>query len=162
MNATSGVLVVCVGNGLAGDDAVGEAVYRRLLIENLPESVRVIFLGLGGLSLLDYFHGQHLLIVVDAVQLNGRPGFIHVLETEQMPVLRGQAVSLHGIGLLEALSVSRTLYPESVPKRTILVGIEGKNYNELGAPLSHEVVAAVEQAIVEIKRQITRSTQEEL
>jgi hydrogenase maturation protease len=159
--STADTLVVCVGNGLAGDDAVGEAVYQRLAGTKLPGGIRTVFLGLGGLSILEYLHGQDLLIVVDAVQLGGEPGYVHVMETGQIPELHGQAVSLHGIGLLETLAISRMLYPESAPKRAVLIGIEGRNYNQLGAPMSREVSAAVERAVDEVRLQISRSRREE-
>jgi hydrogenase maturation protease len=148
------ILIACVGNSLAGDDGAGHEVYVRLQRESLPASSELIHLGLGGMALHDYFDAQHLLIVVDAVQLNAAPGHVHVLNWKDLPVLRGQAVSLHGVGLAETLSVARLLYPERIPKRTVLIGIEGRRFNELGVPLSSEVAAAVVAAVEEVKRQV--------
>jgi hydrogenase maturation protease len=155
------ILVACVGNGLAGDDGAGEAVYKRLQDEQLPDTVRLLMLGLGGIALLEHLHGQQLLIVVDAVQLDGHPGTIHILDPEHIPARGGQAVSLHGIGLQDTLSMSRILYPESTPQCTVLIGIEGYQFNELGIPLSEEVAAAIQPAVAEVKRQIIRSTRAE-
>jgi hydrogenase maturation protease len=148
------ILVVCVGNDLAGDDGAGIAVYHQLVLEPLPGQVQVLLLGLGGMALLDHLHGQQLLIVVDAVQLNGHPGTVHVLDWDELSTVGRQAVSLHGIGFAETLSVARELYPESVPQRAVLIGIEGHRFNELGVPLSGEVETAVRKATEEVLRQI--------
>jgi hydrogenase maturation protease len=155
--ANSGdALVVCIGNSLAGDDGAGQAVFDRLQKEKLPGDPELVMLGLGGMSLLEYLHGQPLLIVVDAVQLNGPIGQVHVLEAERIPAADSPAVSLHGIGLLETLSIVSTLYGELAPERTVLVGIEGRRFSELGAPLSREVAAAIDEAVARIKQLLIR------
>jgi hydrogenase maturation protease len=151
------ILVACVGNGLAGDDGAGEAVYRQLQADRFPVPVQLVMLGLGGMALLDYLRGQRLLVVVDAVQLSGQAGTLHILDGERIQSTGSQAVSLHGIGLKDTLTVSQTLYPESTPRETVLIGIEGKCFNELGAPLSEEVAAAIGPAVAAVKQQIIRS-----
>jgi hydrogenase maturation protease len=148
------ILIVCVGNGLAGDDGVGQAIYEELRREPLPASSELIHLGLGGMALYDHFRGQRLLLVIDAVQLDAEPGHIHVLDWDRLPALSGQAVSLHGVGLSETLCIAGVLDPDLVPERTVLVGIEGRRFNDLGVPLSPEVAAAVDAAVQEVKRQI--------
>jgi hydrogenase maturation protease len=148
------ILIVCIGNDLAGDDGAGKAVFDRLRAGKLPESVELIHLGLGGMALYEYFHGQRLLIVVDAVQLNATPGFVHVMNWNCLPAIGGQAVSLHGVGLAETLSVARLLYPELTPERTVLIGIEGRRFSELGVPMSTEVEEAIGFAVEEVKQQI--------
>jgi hydrogenase maturation protease len=148
------VLVVCVGNDLAGDDGAGLAVFQRLRDAPLPDGVRLLPLGVGGLALLEELHGQALLVIVDAVQLDGLPGHVHVLESHRIPAATGAAVSLHGIGIVETLAVCAALYPERRPARTVLVGIEGSRFAELGTGLSAEVEAAIEGAADEVLRQI--------
>jgi len=152
----SDVLVVCIGNDLVGDDGAGRAVYNELQKQSLPNSIQVVHLGLGGMALFDYLHGQRLLILVDAVQINGSPGDIHVLDWDHLPTQQGQAVSLHGIGLCDTINIMRTLYPELVPEQTALIGIEGRIFNELGAPLSKEVAASIPTAMEHVLQLISQ------
>lgn len=156
--ATGGALVVCIGNSLAGDDAVGPIVFNRLVDESLPPRTQLVSLGLGGLSLLEYFRAQSVAIIVDAVQLGGDAGRIHVLEADSIPQAKAQAVSLHGIGLRETLNIAKSLYPETLPARIVLIGVEGRSFTELGVPPCYEVQTAVESVVDEIKQQLANST----
>jgi len=153
--ASRQVLVVCIGNSLAGDDGVGQAVYEELRADSLPGGAHAVLLGLGGVALLEHLQAYRLLIVVDAVQLGGPAGGMHVRDLKEIPAAEAQAVSLHGIGLRETLDIAREIYPERIPARILLVGIEGRRFSELGVPLSDEVAAAIGTAVAEVKRQIT-------
>ncbi len=144
---TAAALIVCIGNQLVADDGVGWTVYERLRESDLPENIRLVFLGLGGIDLLEEIDGEELLVVVDGVQLGAVPGTIHQLGWEQLPGTPPRPVSGHGIGIREAISVGRKLYPERVPKEIFLVGVEGKCFNQLGMGLTDEVARAVPQAV---------------
>jgi len=145
MSATA--LIVCIGNELVADDGVGWVVYERLRESDLPENVRLVFLGLGGIDLLEEIDGEEVLVVVDGVQLGAAPGTIHELGWEQLPGTSPRPVSGHGIGIREAISVGRKLYPERVPKEIFLVGIEGQCFDQLGMGLTDEVARAVPEAV---------------
>jgi hydrogenase maturation protease len=145
-------LIVCVGNSLAADDGVGQAVYLALMRMALPERIRLELLGVGGMNLLETFAGEDHLIVVDAVQFGARPGTIHVLDWNRIPSPGQRPVSGHGIGIREVIDLGRRLYPEKTPKKIHLVGIEGKCFDALGSGLSAEVAAAVGPAVDSIMR----------
>lgn len=147
---SGGVLIVCIGNELVADDGVGWAIYECLRTSPLPELVRVTFLGLGGIDLLEEISGEELLIVVDAVQLGGSPGTIHRLGWDQLPEIQPRPVSGHGIGLREAIIVGKKLFPERVPKEIFLIGVEGSCFDQLGVGLSEEVARAVPVAVAAI------------
>lgn len=134
-------LIVCIGNDLVADDGAGHAVHR-VLAARLVVGMRLLLLGLGGMSLVDQFQGEEHLIVVDAVQLGAPAGTIHVLNWAALPASSCQ-FSCHGIGVREAIEVSRKLYPEMTPQKVHLVGIEGRCFDQLGEGLSDEVAAAV-------------------
>ncbi len=138
-------LIVCIGNDLVADDGVGQAIFSELERRSLPPQIRLKMLGLGGMALLNEFEGEEHLIVVDAVQLGASPGTVHVLDWDQLPQGGGH-VSCHGIGIREAIEVSRTLYPEVTPEIIHLVGIEGKCFDQLGQGLSPEVEESIEPA----------------
>src|SRR5574340_471627 len=138
-------LVACVGNSLAGDDAAGAAVYDRLARRPAP-GVRLAYMGLGGISLLEHLGGEPLLVVVDAVQFGAAPGSVHVLPLAKVPAADGPAVSAHGIGLREALEVGSLLYPGEMPHEAVLVGIEGRCFDALGARMTQAIARAVPRA----------------
>ncbi len=148
-------VVMCVGNSLAGDDGAGCAVFERLQEESLPAGVRLQLLGVGGLALLEDLGGEELLVLVDAVQFGASPGTLHVRDWVTLPPLRGSAVSVHGIGLKETLEIGKILYPEVMPRRAILVGIEGVVFNELGRGMTQQVAEAVPRAAREVKRLVS-------
>lgn len=140
----AGALVVCIGNSLVGDDAAGCAVFDALSeLPAPPSGVRLYSLGLGGIALLDVVAGEELLIAVDAVSFGAPAGTIHVLDWDRIPQARGQAVSVHGIGLREAVEVGTMICPERMPRRVLLIGIEGTAFEGLGSPMTREVRDAV-------------------
>ncbi len=140
-------LVVCIGNDLVADDGVGQAVYDRLVDISVSEGFRLEYLGLGGMDLIEQIRGEDLLVVVDAVQLGAVVGTVHTLGWDQLPSLGPRPVSGHGIGIREAIEVSRRLYPDRVPKEIYLVGIEGVCFNQLGIEMTGAVKEAVPIAV---------------
>jgi hydrogenase maturation protease len=152
------VLIVCVGNDLVADDAVGCQIFERLMGMSFPPEVRLHRVGVGGLALLEELHGEKLLVVVDAVHFGALPGTVHVLDWDALAEDRGPPVTSHGIGLREVIGICRALYPEKNPGRVVLVGIEGKCFNEMGVPMTPEVAAAVGVAIEKIKQLIHEFT----
>ncbi len=153
----SNSLVVCIGNDLVADDAVGHALYHILAQRRFDTDVRLCLLGVGGMAVVDQLRGEELLIVVDAVQFGSAPGTVHVLDWEQLPVSEMRPVSGHGIGVREALQVCQKLYPERTPRAIYLVGVEGLCFNKVGAGLSPEVKQALPHAVEKIIR-LTQQT----
>lgn len=155
MSRVSRALIVCIGNELVADDGAGQAVYDYLMEDKLPPDVRISLLGLGGIDLIEELHGEELLVVVDAVQLQGTPGTVHTLEWDQLPAMGPRPVSGHGIGVREAVHVARKLYPERCPANVYLVGIEGRCFDQLGKGLSPEVALAIPQAVRIVRSLVT-------
>ncbi len=140
-------LVVCIGNDLVADDAVGHSLYHLLQEAVRGRDVRLCLLGVGGMAVVDELEGEQLLVVVDAVQFGALPGTVHVLNWEQIPVMEMRPVSGHGIGVREALQVCRKLYPEKLPQKIYLVGVEGACFDMVGSGLSPEVKTALPRAL---------------
>lgn len=151
--APAGTVIVCVGNSLVGDDAAGSAVHDAL-DGRLPPRTRLRLLGVGGIALLDDLQGEECLIVVDAVQLGAAAGTVHVLAWDAIPEAGGAAVSLHGLGIREAVAVGRMLYPEIMPRRVYLVGIEGRRFDCLGEEMTPAVSAAIDEAVSQVLKLI--------
>jgi len=141
-------LVVCIGNELVADDAVGYHIYRQLQPQAVLADMRLEYCGVGGVALLELLTGEEmLLIVVDAVQLGAPTGTLHRIPWEQLPGQAEHAVSAHGIGLKDTIAIGRALYPERIPERIVLIGVEGCCFDELGGEMTPEVTAAIPAAI---------------
>lgn len=141
------ILVVCIGNQLVADDGVGWVVYQTLSQYDFKERVRLVFLGLGGIDLLEELDGEELLVVVDAVQFGASPGTVFRLGWQQLPEAPARPVSGHGIGVREALAIGVRLYPQRIPGEVLLLGIEGRCFDRLGQGLSPEVAKAVPEVV---------------
>lgn len=139
-------VVVCIGNELVADDAAGCLVYERLA----GIGARLEYLGVGGVDLLGMLEGETDLIVVDAVQLGAPPGTVHVLDWEELPQC-GQEISGHGIGLRESIEIGRFLFPERVPERVTLVGIEGRCFDRMREHMTRAVAEAIEPAAAAVR-----------
>ncbi len=134
------ILVLCLGNPLMGDDGVGTVVAERLSSIKLPEGVKVVEGGTGGLRLIDEMCGFDKVVVVDAVKTGGPPGRIVTLNMKEL--LSGQPEGLnryaHGVDLVSAVKLGYELFPDKMPAEIVLVGVEAKRI-EPGVGLSKEV-----------------------
>ncbi len=81
---TRRVLVAAVGNVLRGDDGFGPAVIQALeSATGTPEDLHIAEVGIGGISLVhELMEGYDALVLVDAVDRDGAPGSLYILEPE--------------------------------------------------------------------------------
>lgn len=135
-------IVVCIGNELIADDAVGFEIFNRLAGCN----ARLEFSGMGGIDMLPMLDGETDMIVVDAVRFGAAPGTIHVIPWDSLPCA-GTDISAHGLGLRETIEIGKTLYPKAMPDRITLVGIEGRCFNRTRDHMSKEVCDAIPMAV---------------
>lgn len=155
-------LVICIGNELVADDAVGYRVYRQLQQQTVVKDMRLEYCGVGGVALLELLTGaERLLIVVDAVQLGAPVGTLHRIAWDQLPGMAEHAISAHGIGLKDTIAIGKALYPERMPGRILLIGVEGRCFNELGGTMTPEVASAIPGVIAAIYDELSRLKQEE-
>lgn len=143
---TANTLVVCLGNELVADDAVGYEVYRRLDAID----ARVEYLPVGGTDILPLLKGVAYLLVVDAVQFGYPPGTLHCIDWDDLPA-PCPAISAHGVGLREAIEVGKILCPERIPPQITLLGIEGKCFDRPREFMTPQVSDAIEPAVCIVK-----------
>ncbi len=136
------VLVVGLGNGLAGDDAVGLQLISQLRQQGL---VACHFLELPQMDVLEILDEADTIVFVDALVSGAAPGTIQLLalSAAEMESRNEAAFSLHGWGLKEILELRRALGLQS--PRMFLLGIE----IESAAP-STELSAAVQIAVKKV------------
>lgn len=142
-------LVAGIGNIFHGDDGFGSEVARRLLREPIPDGVRVVDYGIGGIHLAyDLLDGVDLLVLIDAIPRDGvQPGTLSVIEADAGG-LPPAPLDSHAMDPAAVLANVRSLGGE-VP-RTLIVGCQPADVNE-GMVLSDAVEAAVEPAVALVR-----------
>jgi hydrogenase maturation protease len=151
-NPTRRVLVAGMGSELQRDDAFGLEVVRRLASGRfeLPETARVFEAGTAGIGLVQELLDRYdALIVVDAVDRDGEPGRLYVLEVDagsgqlSDEETRELLADMHYTVPSRVLVLARAL--GVLPERVYLVGCQPADL-ELGLELSPIVAGMVDQA----------------
>lgn len=159
------ILVAGVGNVLHGDDAYGVIVVQRLVQRNdLPPTVKVVEVGIGGISLVqELFDGYDVLLIVDAVERDSAPGTIFLLEP-QVPDLAQWSheqrqdflANMHMTTPSRALILARAL--GILPPSVYMLGCQPTTYDELVIGLSAPVEQAVELSVERLIGELTKLT----
>ncbi len=146
-------VVLGLGNLLLTDEGIGVHVLRELEANyTFEEGVRLIDGGTGGLRLLPHIIQADHLIVVDAIQSGEAPGTLFRLTVDDLVGWTLPQISLHELGLTEALQMARILgrHPSIV-----ILGVEPQDISswgmELTPPLSEKVPVLVQMVLEELK-----------
>jgi hydrogenase maturation protease len=119
-------LVLGLGNTLLGDDGAGIYAIRQLEQKWPANDDEVEFVDGGTLSftLTELIQDADQLIVIDAAQLNDKPGAVRVFEDQEMDhfVSNGKFASVHEVSLAELMDIARLT--ERLPERRALIGIQ--------------------------------------
>jgi hydrogenase maturation protease len=141
------LVVIGIGNRDRGDDAFGRVVAARLR-ERLSGHVSLIEVDGGGTALLDCLGKADGAILIDAAVSGSNPGEIHRFDAASEPLPAAKyGLSTHGFGIAEAVELARTL--GTLPGRCIVYTAEACSF-ELGAPLSSELLLAVEEVVAQV------------
>jgi hydrogenase maturation protease len=128
------ITLIGLGNLLMRDEGVGVQAVRALEERyELPPELEVVDGGTAGLDLLPYIEGCDRVLLVDAVNFRKEPGYIGVLENEEIPALFAAKESLHHLGLMDVLAVARLL--DAFPREICLIGIQPQSL-DIGIELS--------------------------
>ena len=131
--------VICVGNRMRGDDAVGLEVAGHLR-GTLPPGVEIVEREGEPTSLIDVWDGAEALWIVDAVSSGSRAGTVHRLDASDQALPPDPfRASTHHVSLAETVELARAI--GRLPGRTVVYGIEGGSF-AVGAPLTPAVAAA--------------------
>ncbi len=162
------ILIAGVGNVLRGDDGFGVKVAQWLnQNSSFPDGVRVFEAGIAGIPLVhELMDGYNALIIADAVERNGAPGTIFVIEpdisdpsTPDPAALHSSLADAHYTEPSKVLTLAKAL--GVLPSKVFVVGCQPAGYDELGAELSDAVKGAVQVAVRQIESLVeSLSTQE--
>ena len=140
-------LVIGCGNLLRGDDAAGPVLIRRMGDRGLPEGVRCVDGGTGGMDVAFQMRGVEHVILVDACTSGSEPGSIFEVpgsEVEHLPPLTG--INMHAFRWDHAIAFGRWLLKDEYPANVTAYLIEGEAF-EMGEGLSPAVDRAVDQLV---------------
>lgn len=151
------VLVACFGNVLRGDDGFGVAVAQALHAEPIPEAVRVIEVGIGGIHLVqELLTPVDALVVVDAVDLGKPAGTVLVIRPDVLDVTtltesrrRDELADMHYATPERALMLAGGL--GLLPAETFLVGCQVADAHRVADELSPVMFGSVQTAVAELR-----------
>ena len=147
------VLVLGIGNILLGDEGVGVRVIEQMQKMRLPDYVEVVDGGTAGADLLDVLAERQKVIIIDAVGADCEPGTVLRFTANDLVRPGGVGMSLHELGLVEALTMAKQLGCE--PKDVVVLGIKPKDI-KCGLELSEEVAASVPRVIELVLAEIAK------
>ena len=137
-------LVIGVGNQLFQDEGLGIMAAERLAAMSLP-GVEVLDGGTLGLAMTPEIEGRRGVLVFDAVVAGGaEPGEVLVLQGEEVPRTRKMLMSVHQIGVVDALHAAELV--GTLPDRVAACGIVPHSL-EVGWGLSPETEAVIPELV---------------
>jgi hydrogenase maturation protease len=147
------ILILGIGNILLRDEGVGVRVIERMQKIRLPDDVELIDGGTAGADLMDVLAERKKVIVIDAVQADCEPGTILRFTADDLTGPDGVGMSLHELGLGEALKMTKQL--GCAPENVVVFGIKPKDIS-CGLELSEQISASVPQVIELVLAEIAK------
>ena len=160
------VLVAGVGNVLRQDDGFGIAVVHHLLDqEQLPPGVTVVETGIAGIRMVqELLDGYDVLIIVDAVQREGEPGQLYLLEAEVPDIDELSYVErtdfladMHFTNPTRAMMLAKAL--DILPPQAYILGCQPAAYDDFELGLSPEIEKIIPLAATRIEEWVTELNQ---
>jgi hydrogenase maturation protease len=131
------VTIMGLGNILLTDEGVGvhtvNEFQKRYVV---PDYVEIVDGGAAGLDLVPFIEGRDKVLMVDAVNFDKEPGYVGLLENEDIPARITEKASMHHLGLMDVLSIVKI--SGNYPKELCLIGIQPQSL-ELGLDMTPEI-----------------------
>ena len=135
------VLILGVGNPLAGDDGVGlRAIEALAATSDLPEGIRLLDVGVLGMDILAWVRPGEPVVILDAVHGSGAAGTLYRFGLDEIASPAEPPLSVHDLGIADALHAARLM---GRPVRGTLIGVEPARVEAFTAELSPAVAAAL-------------------
>lgn len=122
---TNQTLILGIGNTLLTDEGVGVHVINSLQSDSADDQdITYVDGGTLSFTLADPIESCDRLIVVDASEINAKPGSVRVFENEDMDhfITTGNKKSVHEVGLVDVMSIA--LLAGNLPAKRALIGIQ--------------------------------------
>jgi hydrogenase maturation protease len=151
------VKVIAVGNAFCGDDGVGAAVLARLAAGRPADGsgpCELVDLGTDALALIDQLDPGGRCVVIDAARMGLEPGQVAAFRPDEVRLrIRGDGLSLHGLGLADAFALAAKL--GRMPADVLVIGVEPARVTP-GTGLSDAAAAAVPRVVSLIQAEVLR------
>ena len=118
---TNKILIIGMGNLIYRDEGIGVHIIQEMGKMELPSHIELLDIGTSTMDLISYLKEVKKLIVIDAMRAGGKPGTIYKCKPEDLLPKDEGPISLHEIGLLETLYMTKKLGMEI---ETVIVGVE--------------------------------------
>jgi hydrogenase maturation protease len=141
------VALLGLGNVLLKDEQVGVHVVNTIKERYAcSPGFQIVDGGTLGLDLLPLFESVDKVLIVDAIDFGKEPGYVGILEDNEIPALIFPKVSMHHLGLADLLTAASLR--GSMPSRLCLIGIQpvASDYT-FGIEMSDIVNDNIEKAI---------------
>ncbi|MHA2248578.1 MAG: hydrogenase maturation protease [Candidatus Hodarchaeales archaeon] len=135
------ILVLGIGNELAGDDIIGILAVREVAKIG-PTDIDYKQLSTGGLQVLETMLGYDKALIVDSIETNSPTKRILRLKSEDLNKATFLA-SPHDINFPTALEIGRKSLPEFMPKVIRIIGIEIPIQENISDQVSEETMAKI-------------------
>jgi hydrogenase maturation protease len=143
-------LIAGIGNILKGDDGLGPFIIKRLSEIDLDEDIDIIDFGNRVYDLLLKIREYNRVIIIDALDMGGRPGEIYVVEP-YIEDLEERNINPHTIDIRLLTNIVNKLGKK--PEEIFIVGCQPKDINfKIG--LSETVEKSIDEIINIIKKLI--------
>jgi hydrogenase maturation protease len=144
------LLVLCLGNDILTDDALGSVVAKRLSRIDLGLFVEVIFAPTAGFGLLDLLKERYAVLIVDAIQSGkASPGTIHFFSAGVLTPSYN-LINSHQINLPTALELGKRL-GLTMPSDIQVVAVEAQDVETISETLTPSVEAAVDEVVKRVR-----------
>lgn len=145
--------VIGLGNILLRDEGVGVHAVNAIKEScSFSPEVEIIDGGTLGLDLLPLIEGKERLILIDAVDFKKEPGFIGVLENDEIPCALFTKLSVHHIGLSDVLYAAKLM--GITPSKIRLIGVQPESMDvglDLTPCVSDRIKDVIEMTIKTLK-----------
>lgn len=149
------VALIGIGNVLLQDERVGVHVVETIRERfSFSPEIEILDGGTLGLDLLPVIERFDKVLFVDAVNFGKEPGYIGVLEGDEIPAVLYVKLSAHHVGLADLLSVAKLT--GVLPEKICLVGIQPQDSEfsfglELSEQISDKIEPMIEQVIAKLQ-----------
>ncbi len=135
------ILVLGIGNELAGDDIIGIKVVRE--VEEIgPSEIDYKQISTGGLQVLESILGYDKVLIVDSIETNSPNKRILKLSSNDFSKATFLA-SPHDVNFPTALEIGRKTSPELMPEVIRIIGIEIPVQENISDQVSEETMAKI-------------------
>lgn len=149
------IALIGIGNVLLQDERVGVHVVETIRERfSFSPEIEILDGGTLGLDLLPIIEKFDHVLFVDAVNFGKAPGYIGVLEDDEIPAVLYVKLSVHHVGLADLLSVAKLT--GVLPGKVCLVGIQPQDSEfsfglELSEQISDKIEPMIDQVIAKLR-----------